>query len=92
MIKRVYISGKITNNPCYREQFQAAEDKLRALGYEPVNPCRNTGDTYKQLIDAGLKDLMTCDAICALPGWNRSTGAKLEIRYAQAVGLTWIDL
>lgn len=94
MSKRVYISGPISNNPRYIEDFKAAEDKLRALGYEPVNPCRNTGDTYKELIDARLKDLMTCDAMYMLPGWQLSAGATLELKYAQTVGmeyLLWLD-
>lgn len=90
MIKKVYISGPITNNPHYMEDFKAAEDELRGRGYEPVNPCKNTGDTYKELIDAGLKDLMTCDALYLLPGWQYSTGAQLELKYAQAVGLKYL--
>ena len=29
---KVYIAGKITGNDHYREEFAAAEEKLRALG------------------------------------------------------------
>ena len=35
---KVYIAGKITGNPNYREEFAAAERKVRALGDIPLNP------------------------------------------------------
>lgn len=47
---RVYISGPISANPAYEEEFQDAEDKLRALGYNVVNPVTIT----RHFLDKGL--------------------------------------
>ena len=41
-MKKIYISGAITNNPNYKEQFAAAEAELTAAGYETLNPAKNT--------------------------------------------------
>ena len=83
---KIYISGAISNNANYKEQFAAAEQFFIAEGYEVINPAKNTGDSYKEYIDKGLMQEMECDAICLLPGWENSKGAKLEFAYASTVG------
>lgn len=84
---KVYISGAITNNPQYKEQFAAAEEILLAAGHTVINPARNQGDSYRELINVGLFELMQCDAIYLLRGYENSTGATLEHDYARTVGL-----
>lgn len=84
---KVYIAGAITDNPNYEEQFKAAEERLKARGYEVFNPAKNQGYTYKEYIDMGLFELMHCDAIYLLKGYENSTGATLEHDYARTVGL-----
>lgn len=83
---KIYIAGAITNNPNYVEQFAAAEKKLIAEGYAVINPVKNSGFTYPEYIDMGLNELMRCDAIYMLKGYENSQGAKLELFYAVTTG------
>lgn len=88
---KVYIAGAISNNPNYLKEFAEAEKYLIRNGYTALNPTKNEGSTYKELIDKGLMDLMQCEAIYMLPGWENSVGAGLEYTYAKAVGLTILE-
>lgn len=84
---KVYIAGKITNNPNYKEEFAKAENFLKSKGCEVVNPAKNQGNSYKEYIDIGLFQLMQCDAIYLLSNYRDSVGAQLELQYAKAVGM-----
>ena len=84
---KVYISGKITNNPNYEQEFKKAEDYLVEQGHSVINPCKCKGFSYREYIDMGLCELMHCDAIYMLNGWMGSVGARLEFNYAHSVGM-----
>jgi hypothetical protein len=85
---KIYISGPITGIQDYKKRFAEAEELIKSIHAEPVNPANNPeGLTYREYIDIGMKQLMACDMICMLPGWQDSTGAYPEHRYAQAVDM-----
>ena len=84
---KIYIADIITSNPHYKEHFACTEKMLKDAGHEVVNSVKPKRKEYKWYIDEGLKQLMTCDGIYMIDGWERSTGAKLERAYAEEVGL-----
>jgi len=77
--------------------FKAAEIRLRAEGHEPVNPANinpdpGNGDVvpgddrWREFMRNDIKELIYCDAIYLLKGWERSRGAMLEFEIASRMG------
>jgi hypothetical protein len=93
VIMKVYIAGKISGCPEYKEFFEAAAKKVISMGNEPVIPYKGTSgrETYKEYIDHGLSLLKDCDAIFMLRNWPDSRGATLERMYAEVVDIPIIE-
>ena len=89
-MKKIYISGKITNNANYKAEFEAAELALKIAGFQPVNPAEEylpDGATWADYMRQDIKLLCDCDAIYMLNGWRESAGAKIEHKLAQDLGI-----
>lgn len=87
---KVYISGKITGLPNYRDIFAQAERDLLAAGLQPINPAElelQEGATWADYMRADIKVLCDCDAIYMLDNWRRSRGARAEHNLAKALGM-----
>lgn len=83
---KVYIAGKITGNGRYREEFAAAERKVRAMGHIPLNPAAlPEGMEPADYMRICMAMLDSADAIAIMENWTESTGARIEFAYAQYV-------
>ena len=95
----IYISGRITNNKNWKEDFFKGElQAVRYLGkqgYEEitvVNPLNledklPANSTYKDYMINDILQLVECTQIYMLRGWWRSKGARLERHIAKVLGM-----
>lgn len=78
---KIYIAGKITGNPVYKNQFVDAETALVKKGHSVMNPARLgegkefSHDDYMNAT-AGMQSI--CEAVVFLDGWKSSDGATKE--------------
>lgn len=93
---RTYLAGPMSGIPDLNfPAFHKAAASLRASGYEVINPAEINADPNAKWADAMRQDiaqLVTCDAIALLPGWDKSRGASLEYTIAHALGMKPIYL
>lgn len=83
-------------------QFRTAAYELKRKGHEVVNPldilvekCEDTeacsvaigGHTWICWMRADIRELVDCQAIYALGGWQQSRGASIEVGLADSLGL-----
>lgn len=93
---RLYIAGPMTGHPDLNfPAFHEAARRLRASGFEVVNPAEINADPnmpWTVCMRHDIAQLVTCDAIATLPGWPRSRGASLEVGIAQALEMPVRDV
>jgi len=91
---KLYIAGQITGleYDAAFAKFAAAEDLLRELGHEPVNPMRENGlDSdgkeypWAEYMKRDIPHLLRCDGIYLLPCWADSKGATFEKLIAETL-------
>lgn len=86
----VYISGAITNNENFKEEFESAVEWLNRNNHNPINPARLNDIlpnlTYEQYMSIDYKLIELCEAVYMLKGWQKSKGACAELSYAKSLG------
>ena len=91
---KIYIAGKITGFPGYRQHFAAAEARLAKLGFSVMNPAWH-GEypefAYEDYFEVGKAMLLRCDAIFLLDNWMESPGAAKERAIAEKRGMRVFD-
>lgn len=83
--KTIYISGKITGNPNFQEDFSKAVEQLKTQGYTHIiNPCCITilDLQYEQYMAIDLAMIDVSDEVYFLKNWEDSLGAQREYMYA----------
>ena len=77
----IYIAGPMSGLPDHNySAFHAAAAELTAAGEDVINPAESglQDEPWDYCIRVGLRQLLTCDTIYLLPGWEKSRGAQLE--------------
>lgn len=88
-MKRIFLSGPMSGLPLDNyPAFNDATAKLRALGYEVLNPAENQKQpTWEAYMRLALRQLTYCDMVAQLPGWELSSGASKEF-----VNASWLKI
>ena len=88
---KIYISGAITNNPNYKEDFERAEDYLQReypsadiINPALVNSFLPKSTTYEEYMKMCFCMLDMCDGIFMLKEWSKSCGSNRELGYSMA--------
>lgn len=88
-MRRLYLSGTITSDPDHGQRFAEAEQRLTRWGYDVVNPARDEipDADWLDYMRRGVTDLMTCEGVALLPGWERGRGSRIEANLAWSLGI-----
>lgn len=87
----IYISGKITGTGDYKERFSEAESRLENQGHKVINPARLNNAlpelSHEEYMTICMAELLLCDSIYMLKGYENSKGAMQELKWARENGL-----
>lgn len=91
---KIYIAGKISGDPGYKQKLAAASLALRERWPEAVliNPAvLPDGMTPGDYMAVCIPMLLRAGTVVFLPDWQRSNGAKIERAIAAYCGKVIID-
>jgi len=89
---KTYVAGPMSGLPDFNfPAFHAEAARLRACGDTVLNPAENAEPPCKSwegYMRMAIAQVVQCDAVFMLSGWEDSRGARLEHRIAKELGLT----
>ena len=90
--KRIYLSGKITNNDNYKQDFERAYIYCKnKFDYDIINPSALINvlpnGTWNEYLDICISLLKISDSIFMINDWENSKGAILEYKTAKEIGI-----
>jgi hypothetical protein len=93
-MKTLYLAGPMQGLPQLNfPAFNAEAERLRALGYNVINPAdlNESGTPWATCMRTDIRMLLMCDGVALLPGWEKSRGANLEWLIATELGMPVFD-
>ncbi len=88
---RIYLSGPITgHDDGNRDTFAAAQLYLECKGHAVSNPHALTHDhagRWEDYMRVDVREMLTCDSLFMLDGWQLSRGATIEHHLAVNLAL-----
>lgn len=91
MNNRIYLAGKITGDPNYKQKFVEGVEILKNCGFKaedivnPVELCQE-GWSWLRCMIHDLRLMAGCSWIAFLSDWKDSRGARIERFFAQMLG------
>ena len=94
---KVYLAGKITNNPDYYINFLKAEVDVKSkYNCTVLNPAKTVarieGLEHSEYMHICKAMIDVCDTVAFMGNWVDSKGAKIEHDYAEKLGKNIIYL
>lgn len=88
---KLYVCGPMTGVPDKNfPAFRTAAEQLRQAGYEVVDPStlgEHDNWAWADYLKRDLPEMLKCDGLALLPGWEHSRGAGLEYLVARGLGM-----
>ena len=83
---KIYIAGKITGDPDYKEKFDKAASIITRQGHTAINPAvAPAGLTKQDYMRLSFAEIDAADIVLFLNDWRDSAGAALERTYCQYI-------
>lgn len=92
---KLYLSGPISGIPNYEDAFKRARKKLLVSGYEVEDPTTYGFDhntPWHLAMKYDVARMLKCDGVATLYGWDKSTGARLEVKLAKDLQIRVMEI